>query len=519
MENPKVSTLHIPPKVFKFTESSVLKKTGKRGRGYICKDSEDTKLQIQVWKSGRKVYRTDARVKGGQPTKVTHGVVGEIILKEVRNMHHEAMALIRQGINPNNVIQEEEIPSIRTSITSYIKYNKDIAPTTKKLYEGLLANHLTHKMFSRPFEELKEESFKKWHKGFEKKEKEAVAINCLKLLSATFNAQPQKITNNAENPRLIIKRNKGLYKQKTKDDVFLDPGSDDDGENEVEIFLQLLMDVHYGWYEPKSEDEDSFFPPTQNQVYIDAILLMLLTGVRVNAIVNLTWEDVNWKKGIFIAHEKGRLNQKKIRIVPLTKYTYRLLRHREEQNRPKKSQWVFPSMILNPKRKNGKLSKKHTKGKKHIRNPKHIFNKKMKRRASYYSSKYQEVMDKIDRHGLRRTISRVAQHLGYDMDTLRGVLDHSNSGVTVSNYLGGEISEKRLRKCYEDCHNYIDNRMVKTTGFIPVFMDKEDMNLELKSPLLALWGKPEEPLEPDEYLLSFKHSGFAEETTAFPDMD
>ena len=165
MAKAQVSTLRVPPKVFKFNESSVLKKTSRRNVNYVCKDSEDNKLQIQVSKLGRKVYITNARVKGGNPTKVTHGVVGEIKLKTAKDMHNHAMSLIRQGINPNDVIAQDELPSIRDSVEDYIKYNRQLSDSTRKLYMGLLRNHLTDKMFYKPFEELNEMKFLEWHKS------------------------------------------------------------------------------------------------------------------------------------------------------------------------------------------------------------------------------------------------------------------------------------------------------------------------------------------------------------------
>ena len=518
MEKAKVSVLRIPPQIFRFTESSVVKKTPKRGISYICKDSSDSKFQIKVWKSGRRVYRTKARMKGGENIPITHGVVGEIKLKDAKSMHHEALSLLRQGINPNQVIKEEEIPSIRTSIKKYIEFNKNIAPTTKQLYEGLLSNHLTHKMFHKPFTELNENQLLKWHKNFEDTDRTQIAINCLKLLSATFNAQPKAIQKDAENPKLIIKRNKASYTQHTKDHVFLNPKNDDDSSNELEIFLQMLWEVAFGWREPINEEEDFFVPPTQNQVYIDAIFMMLLTGLRVNAVINITWKDVNFKKNILIAQEKGRNNQKKIRIVPLTRYTYRLLRHRKDHNSPKNSQWVFPSMVLNTHNKNGKTNKLNTKGKKHISNPKHIFIK-MERRAKVYG--YYELIKNSNRHGLRRTIVQIAKHLGYDMDTMSAILDHANSTVTINNYVGGAISEDKLRKCYEDCHNFIDNRLVTASGtLLPVFHGEKDMKIKgLFSPMMSMWDVHDEPLEPDEYLIGFKDSGFDEKTTAYPDLD
>jgi len=513
MAKAQVSTLRVPPQVFKFSESSVLKKTTRRNVNYVCKDSEDPKLQIQVSKLGRKVYITNARVRRGHPTKVTHGVVGEIKLKDAKEMHTNAMSLIRQGINPNEVTPEEELPSIRDSIENYIKFDRQLSEKTVELYLGLLRNHLTDKMFYKPFEELNEIKFLEWHKSYE--ESPSNANNCLKLLSSTFNSQPLKIRQNAENPRIIVKRKKQLFPQQTKDHVYLNPEwIKEEGTNEVEEFLGLLMDVHLGWEEPMSEDEDYYVPPTQDQVYIDAILMLLLTAVRVGALLELQWKDVNFKTGVFVVQEKGSKGIKKERIVPLTKYTYRCLRYREENN-PKKSPFVFPSMRL--RKKDGTKHKRDLKGKKPIDNPKTIFKKMEKRSKVWNAGEVSPLMQKMDRHGLRRTLARIAEHLGYDMHVLQGVLDHSNSGVTAKNYLGESISHDRLKECYENCHNYIDNRLRAVINFQN---QEEEKDNKAYSPLMFLWEKEKEELVLDRYSSDkYQASGFDEETTAFPDMD
>ena len=515
MAKAKISALRIPPESFKFTASSVLKRTNVRKQDYLCRDKSDTKLCIFVRSTGRKVYRAQARMKGGNEIKVTHGVVGELTLKTAKEMHENAMTLLRQGINPNQVITEhDELPNIRDSIEHYLKHNKQLSDSTRILYRGLLRNHLTDKMFHKPFEELNENRFLDWHDSF--KEHPSIAINCLKLLSSTFNAQPLKIRRDAENPRTLVKRNKSMYTSKTKSDVYLNPEwIQEEGSNEIEQFLELLMDVHFGFDEPISEDEYSFIPPTQDQVYIDAVLMLLLTGVRVSALINMQWDDVNFSKGVFIVQEKGSKGLKKTRVVPLSKYTYRLLRWRQQENRPQKSKWVFPSMRL--KKKDGTFHKRDLKGKQHIDNPKHIFKKMEERSRVWNAGEVSPLMKKIDRHGLRRTLAKIAEHLGYDMGTLAGLLDHANSGVTATNYLGGTISEERLKECFETCHNYIDNRL---RAVIKPQYEEEQKDNKQYSPLLFLLGKPNEELILDKYAsVEYQASAFDEETTAFPDMD
>lgn len=514
MNQTQLAKLNIPPQVFKFTEASVLKKSPTREKAYLCTDSADNAFKIKVYPTGRRVYRTHSRIKGGESIPVTHGVVGQLRLKEARSMHQNALALMRKGINPNTSAQEEATLSIRSSVEQYIKNNNQLSETTRILYVGLLNNHLTSRMFHKTFAELNEIKFLDWYKSYD--EKPSVANNCLKLLSSTFNSQPLKIRRDAENPRTIVTRAKSFFTEKTKEDVYLNPEwIKDQSTNEVEMFLELLMDIALGFDEPISEDEYMYVPPTQDQVYIDAILMLLLTAVRVDALINLTWNDVNWIKGVIIVKEKGTRGKKKERIVPLTKYTYRCLKFRQEMNRPKKSKWVFPSMRL--RRKDGKRHGRDLKGKDHIDNPKHIFEKMEERSKVWNNREISPLMQKMNRHGLRRTLAKIAEHLGYDMHTLQGVLDHSNTGVTAKNYLGGSISHERLKECYETCHNFIDNRL---HAVINPQLEEEQKDKKTYSPLMFLWGKPNHELALDKYAsLEYQTSTFDGETTAFPDMD
>ena len=89
--------------------------------------------------------------------------------------------------------------------------------------------------------------------------------------------------------------------------------------------------------------------------------------------------------------------------------------------------------------------------------------------------------------------------------------------MTATNYLGGTISEERLKECFETCHNYIDNRL---RAVIKHQYEEEQKDNKQYSPLLFLLGKPNEELILDKYAsVEYQASAFDEETTAFPDMD
>ena len=350
------------PEQIKFTDAK-LKAYRRRGRTYKLRDTLNPKLMLLVSKRGTKSFIAQIRIKHNGPTTITYGKLGDINVATARKLHREAMELARQGINPNKVETPDKELTIQNLCNEYVETNNKLSDKTIELYDGLIRNHLNHNVFSVSFAELDENKFVSWHKKFKKQKKTQVANNCLKLLSATFNAQPSKLIKDAENPKRIIKRRKADYRQHTKVDIYLNPENVAGGDNEIERFLGYLWDITYGYSYPISDTESIKELPSQDQVYIDAIMMMFLTGLRVNAVITLKWRDVDFTKGVVIAQEKGKDNMKKTRIVPMSSYVYRLLRHREGQNEYG-SRWVFPSRPLQVTNKDGKRNKKNYKTKK-----------------------------------------------------------------------------------------------------------------------------------------------------------
>ena len=501
----KVTKLKQTVEQFKFTDRK-LRALKHRIKPYKVRDTECPKLYFKVTKKDKKFISFYKIKSVTNPTSTTHGIYEDISIEVARNLHRKAIELATQGFNPNESLLAEEMPTIQGLVLEYIDNNTRLAETTRDLYIGILNHHLSKNIFSVAFSELDEQKFVAWHKSY--KEKSQVMINCLKLLSSTFNAQPPNLKKDAENPRNIIRRRSASYKQLDRSNHYLSFDTKYDEEAEITRFIRYLWDVTYGWHEPVNEEEDFFVEPTQDQVYIDAILLMLLTGLRVDATINLRWTQVDFDKDVLIALEKGRHGEKKTRVVPLTKYTYRLLKWRN-QNNQYRSKWIFPSRPLKGK---------DPRGKKHIKNPTHIW-KKLERRAKQFGD--EAIVKRVTRHGLRRTISRLGKHLGYDTDAQRAILDQTTTSVMAKHYNGQGLTHDRLRDIYEECHTFIDNRLVTASGMmIQVFKGKEDMNIEgLMSPLMSMWGLNEVPLEPDKYLTDYDESGFKESKSRFTEYD
>jgi len=520
-----VTKIKKPVEQFKFTDRK-LKSLKHRLKTYKVRDTECPKLYLQVTRKHKKFISIYKIRSVRSPTSTTHGNYGDISIATARKLHQRCIELAVQGFNPNESLLTEKIPTVMELCEQYVEDNRQLSPRTIQLYQGLIRNHLNKPIFKVSFDKLNEQKFMQWHRSFEKKGNKKgntqVNINCLKLLSATWNAQPPNVKNDSENPRGIIKRKSAGYKQLTKVDVYLQLDDEESppeqkGNPEIERFLRYLWDISVGYREPINEEEDYLVEPTQDQVYIDAILLMLLTGLRVTAVIELEWTQVDFQKAVLIALEKGRHGEKKLRVVPLTKYTYRLLRYRQQNNKYR-SKYVFPSQLRKVRTVKGRANKLNRKGKQHIKNPVHIW-KKLKRRAEHFGDG--ELIDKVDRHSLRRTISRISKHLGYDMDFQRAILDQSATSVAVKHYTGSPIATDKLRDVYEEIHNFIDNRLAVASGMVlPVFKGEQGMEIEdLTSPLMSLWDINGEPLEADRWLTSYEESGFSEKKSMFSEYD
>jgi integrase len=148
----------------------------------------------------------------------------------------------------------------------------------------------------------------------------------------------------------------------------------------------------------------------------DFILLLLMTGLRVNEARTLRWGNIDLNKGVFKAEDtkNGRDHQ-----LPMTGSTLRIFTTRHKRN-DDKSEWVFPSPLDSAKPSS--------------------MSKTVLRVT-------QESGVMFTPHDLRRTVATVASDLGYDLDKISAVLNHAKSGVTAG-YVQRSISS--LRRTLED---------------------------------------------------------------------
>ena len=132
----------------------------------------------------------------------------------------------------------------------------------------------------------------------------------------------------------------------------------------------------------------------------DFVMLLLLTGLRVDEAKTLRWSNINFKEGWFKAENTKNHTD---HTLPMTTSTERLFKSRSKLI-GESSEWVFPSP---------QDSSKH----------------------ASMSRTVQRVVDEsgvaFTPHDLRRTVATIASELGYDLAKISAVLNHAKTGVTA----------------------------------------------------------------------------------------
>jgi len=153
----------------------------------------------------------------------------------------------------------------------------------------------------------------------------------------------------------------------------------------------------------------------------DFVLLLLLTGLRVDEAKTLRWSNINFKEGWFKAENTKNHTD---HTLPMTTSTESLFKTRSTLV-GESSEWVFPSP---------QDSSKH----------------------ASMSRTVQRVVEEsgvaFTPHDLRRTVATIASELGYDLAKISAVLNHAKSGVTAG-YVQGTIGS--LKRTLEDIEGMV----------------------------------------------------------------
>jgi len=436
--------------------------------------------------------------------EVPIGDIRTITLDEAKRIHSKNLALIASNVNPNKVdlgIQSEKETTIIEHVESRLRRVKKsgaMSSRTLQLNEGILRNHLPILGKGATFSSLSDKKIEDFILSLSP----AVARQTKSLLSSTFNKLPPKDKKDNENPADIIDRLELNPRQKTKKDVYLEFGGK---RGSIGRFFEALTMSQEG-YAP----EDQYILPrlTNSRTHTDLLLFYLLTSVRNENIRVLKWTEVDWEdNSITFLEPKGYEGEDNPQILAMTPYLRAILESRKDNDGP----YVFPSISNHNKpfdantvdkfctqlalfmclfgnwgkKENNPVSsvaKKHNVDILLSNNLWSIGYKEIRKKGD---SKLREELNRMGTkpHGLRRTLSNVANRIGVSERTIADILNRSGNDVDSRHYIQVQIEAQG--EGLHKCHKAIDNRIAEYLS-LP-FVTKTDKEY-FESPILALYG-------------------------------
>jgi integrase len=240
---------------------------------YIAWDDDVPGFGVRVMPSGRKSFVIQYRV-GRRSRRMVLGYVNVVTPEQARTMAIQHLAALRQGVDP---LAERD--GDRDAVTV-----KDLAarfdaehiavhlkPSTQKEYRCSLKKFILPFFGYRPIAEVSREEVARFHHKY--RHVPYQANRCLEILSKMFNlAELWGLRPDGSNPRKHIKK----YREEKR-----------------ERFLSAAELRRVGEVLREMEAEGLELPSA-----IPAVMLLILTGCRLNEIMTLRWEYVDLDAGV-----------------------------------------------------------------------------------------------------------------------------------------------------------------------------------------------------------------------------
>ena len=491
-----------PKEEGKFTQPFIDKfKPTKNGRFYAT-NHPNLCIRTQGTSSVYYTRKVNKKLSSGA-IEVAIGNIKEIKLSEAVKIHQQNIALIASNVNPNKVdlgIQKEKEPTIYEYVEARLnrlEKSNNMADTALKLNKGLLNNHLIWLPKGATFSNLTDNQLQEFYLS----RTPSVARQCISLLGATFNKLSPKQKRDSENPREVINRLEIVHKTKERKDVYLNFGGK---RGDIGRFFEALTLAEHGY----APEEEYIIPSlTTSRTSIDIFMMYLLTSVRKENIANLKWSEVDFdNEEITLLEPKGRKGQNEPQLLPMSPYLKALL---EFRHKSKTSSYVFPSVTNDKKGFDHKLidhlgtklalvmciygswNKKENnplqkKGEDKNLLSKSVWDKYSKIVRQGTDIELRTSLNKMGTkpHGLRRTLTNVAETIGIGSRNLEAILARKPTDVTGRHYL--TIQSDSLREALHNTHKTIDNRIAEYFGLS--YLDEEEGKEMFLSPILGFYG-------------------------------
>jgi len=302
MDNQKVNRLKLTKRIIEASSPSSLKRV-------LIWDTEITGFCVRIYPTGRKVYFFQYRNLYKETKFVKIGVHGNITTEQAREKATQLALKVSAG----------DDPSIKTSIKALNPTMQDLAEKYLKLYaesekrpksimedKAMLNNYILKEFGNRRVESINFEDVQILHTSLNKKRVRSNRI--LSLLHKMFNLAIQWKWR-TDNPVAGIKK----YQENKRTRWLQD--------DELQRLLNILNDH-------------------PNQIVVNIIRLLLLTGARKHEVLQATWDQFDLDNGIW-TKQAHTTKQKKMEHSPLSPPAMLILK--EMNQKQISSPFLFPA--------------------------------------------------------------------------------------------------------------------------------------------------------------------------------
>ena len=384
-------------------------------------DPKLTGFGVKVTRSGRKNFIVNARLKGGDPKRVTIGTYPQWQISDAKDEALSLLKKLQEGIDPlqqrrealsrakQQAAHESALMIPFKNIVEDYLHTRQLKPKTEYDYRNTIKNcfedwnDIPIRSITRKNVEDRFYHIKKTNKRSQSESGQAQAQKAMRILKAIMSyAQAEEI-----NGERLITYNPVQVIQDKKISKTLKPRSRSVPLDDIWKVIRT-----FEWL--------------PNQTAGDLLTLLLYTGLRLNEASSLKWKDVNFDHDYFtVTDTKNGLDH----FVPMSRDVRNILSNRQSQSNAHPI-WVFPNRQLTG----------------HIKD------------VRKNVAKVNQVSDiTFTPHDLRRTFASIAACCGLDHMTIKRAMNHKHKDITEQ-YIQRNIED--LRKPMSEIQNFIDNSIL-----------------------------------------------------------
>ena len=383
-----------------------------QGTRPLVKDTEVVGLYLRRTPNNTKTFLVIKRLHG-KKLYCKLGYYPSMTIEQARSEAIKTIGLINEGINPNQITNEQLSKQTLTLEKVFKDYQRsrgtNLEESTIKGYKSIIDNQLgdwknialseiKRSMIEDRFLEVTHGTGKFIHKGGSPTR----ANTMIRVLRALYNYAMGQYVDSREqplilhNPTAIISHNKAWNRERPR--------------------VGVVKDYQFkGWYEgvmKLTEHEKNLISANSSEVARDVFIFILFTGMRRNEVLTLKWADIDLKDKTFTV---GKTKNHEGLKLPLTWILLEVLERRKNDNG---NPYVFEGDKPNS----------------HLSPPKKQIEKARELVGFHFTN-----------HDLRRTFSTTAHRLNFGKYTLDRLINHKteDSGDVTARYVVLDVEDLR----------------------------------------------------------------------------